>query len=421
MPTDHLRARLEIAEERLQEINDFLLDPKNEAVNAVIELVERCGGPDAINQKAREARNFVRLMARLKASRSPYYDDVNWLIEQRDSGAFVTRADYRRRILGDRDIPINEANAVTLEISALQYFPWLISEARQAVEGRELMPARYVRVRKMKEQVEDNADLLAVAAAMQVIGATYVETLDTRGTDGSNIHLGGPETITGYCGGVGQPNEHALQWAEEYLHYYTNYGIRQVLNVNAGTVLIAFLLHRLGIDCEFKVSVFFGSDNPYSILWTMLIARLFSRDDDSTPLIGFNFSNSVNNETIRQAAALRRALGMEDKVRFEHHVTEAWKSIVIQPCDRLEELVEIAAEVKNISAKHEGGTPEVEKTLDHPSDILDYFIPKSDVIAQGLMPALERNYLEKHRAVNRTAEALTRTGIGLVCAWNLHK
>lgn len=45
---------------------------------------------------------------------------------------------------------------------------------------------------------------------------------------------------------------------------------------------------------------------------------------------------------------------------------------------------------------------------------------KSDVEEQGLMPALERNYIEKHPAVNRTAEALIRAGIDVVCAWNLH-
>lgn len=416
-----LRERLRIAGSRLEEINDFLLNPANEAVGALIALVERLGGPEAINRKAQEARNFVRLMARLKASGSPYYDGVNWLIEQRDNRAFVGLEEYRRRVLGNGCLTVNEANAVTLEISALQYFPWLIEQAKRAIEQQELMAARYIRVRNMKEQVADQADIIAVAAAMQVIGATYVETLDTKGTDGSNVHLGGPATITGYFGGVGQPNEHALQWAEEYLHYYTSYGIRQVLNVNAGTILVAYLLHRLGVDCEFKVSVFFGSDNPYSMLWTMLVARLFSREDGSTPLIGFNLSNSVNNETIRQAAALRRALGLEDRVRFEHHITEAWKSIVIQPYDRLQELIEIAAEVKNISAKHEGGIPEVEQCLAHPSDILDYFLPQAEVEAQGLMPALERNYLEKHRAVNRTAEALTRAGIDVICAWHLHR
>ena len=38
---------------------------------------------------------------------------------------------------------------------------------------------------------------LALAAAMQIMGASYVETLDTKGTDGSNVHLNGPDTITG--------------------------------------------------------------------------------------------------------------------------------------------------------------------------------------------------------------------------------
>ena len=81
-----------------------------------------------------------------------------------------------------------------------------------------------------------------VELAMQIIGATYVDTLDTKGTDGSNVHLGGPETITGYFGGIGQPNEYALKWLDEYLYYYTNYGVRQVLNINPGTVLLGYML-----------------------------------------------------------------------------------------------------------------------------------------------------------------------------------
>ena len=36
------------------------------------------------------------------------------------------------------------------------------------------------------------------------------------------------------------------------------------------------------------------------------------------------------------------------------------------------------------------------------------------------MPAFERNYMEKHRSVNLTAEALVKAGIGVVCARNLH-
>ena len=56
-------------------------------------------------------------------------------------------------------------------------------------------------------------------------------------------------------------------------------------------------------------------------------------------------------------AQIRRDLGFEDVVRFEHHITEAYKSIVRQPHDRLDELVNIANHVTNISAKHEGGDP----------------------------------------------------------------
>src|SRR3990172_12967305 len=66
---------------------------------------------------------------------------------------------------------------------------------------------------------------------------------------------------------------------------------------------------RLGIDNEFKTSVFMGNDNPFAILWTLTGTRLFARDDGRTSLIGFNLSNSADNETLRQASYLRRALG----------------------------------------------------------------------------------------------------------------
>jgi len=420
---DNLRELLKISEDRLNEVNALLNDPANETIGQILAIVDKYGGPAEINRKAAEASKFENLMARLKEIKSPYVIEVEWLAEQRDKEAFVSMADYYDRILGDRGAgtAINQDNAVTLEISALQFFPWLIAEAKQAIKNKELMPGRYIRVRNMAEQETDNGDIMAIAAAMQIIGASYVETLDTKGTDGSNIHLGGPETITGYFGGVGQPNEYPIKWVKEYLKFYTTYGIRQVLNINPGTVLVGYLLHKLGVDNEFKISVFMGNDNPFSILWTLTTARLFSRDDGTTSLIGFNLSNSANNETIRKAAIIRRALGLEDVVRFEHHITETFKSIVLQPYNRRDELVEIAREVPNISAKHEGGEVDIEAELEHPSDILDYFMAKGDVEKQGLMPALEQNYIEKHRSTNLTADALTRAGIGVVYATQLHK
>jgi hypothetical protein len=413
---------LKISNQHLGEINALLTDPQNEIITELLKLVERYGGPQAINRKAREAGSLDRLIMRLEDIKSPYVQDLKWLMQQRDKKAFIPMADYVRKLQGPKGsvAALNQQNAVTLEISALQYFPWLITEARHCIEKGELMPGRFIRVRRMAEQETDNGDILAVAAAMQIIGASCVETLDTKGTDGSNVHLGGPETITGYFGGIGQPNHYPITWADEFLKYYTAYGVRQVLNINPGTVLVGYFLHRLGVDNEFKISVFMGNDNPFAILWTLLTARLFSRDDGSSSLIGFNLSNSVNNETLRQAAYLRRALGLEQVVRLEHHITETWKSIVRQPYNRRAELVAIAKEVPNISAKHEGGEPEIEPTLDHPSDVLDYFLAKSDVEKGGLMPALERNYMEKHRSVELTAEALVKAGIGVACASKLH-
>jgi len=83
-------------------------------------------------------------------------------------------------------------------------------------------------------------------------------------------------------------------------------------------------------------------------------------------------------------------------------------------------LVEVAVTVPNISAKHEGGDFEDESSLDHPSDILDYFRAKEEVIASGHWESLEKNYMLKHAALNRTAESLTKHGIAFVAARGLH-
>lgn len=418
-----MRDSLKIENSVVEEVNRFITDPDNPLVNELLRVVEKYGTPAKINALAAEASQLSNLMERLRTIDSPYLKDLEWLIKARDKGSFVSFSNYRQNILGDKasQMYFKEGNAATLEISALQFFPWLIMEAKQAIEKQEIMPGRYIRVRCMKEQEADQGDILAIAAAMQIIGASYCESLDTRGTDGSNVHLGGPETITGYFGGIGQPNEYALKWVDELLYYYTHYGVSHVLNINPGTVLAGYMLYRLGIDISFKVSVFMGNDNPFSVMWTLLMARLFAREDGSTPLAGFNLSNSVDNQTIKLSSEIRRKLGLESNVRIEHHITETYKSIVRQPYNRRAELLEVVATVPNIAAKHEGGDPEVDATREHPSDILDYFRSKEEIIAAGDMAHLEKNYLDKHDAVNKTAEALTRAGFSFIAARKLHR
>ena len=423
-----IRKELKITNEALKAVNDFLLDEKNPLINKLFEVIEKYGGVEEINKKAKEESQLDNLLDKLKHKKLDYIQDIEWLIKQREKNAFISIPDYRKKILGDKlsEITFDKDFAVTLELSACQYFPFFIDIVKAAIEDQNLMPSRIIRVRKMKEQEEDG-DLLAMAAAMQIIGATYVETLDTKGTapgpDGLpiNIHLGGPETITGYFGGIGQPNDLALKWIDEYLYYYTNYGIKQVLNVNPGTVLLGYFMHKLGINNEFKISVYMGNDNPYACLWTLLTAKLFAREDGTSPLIGFNLANSVNNETIELSAYIRKEFDFEDVVRFEHHVIETQKSIVRQPYDRRDELVEVATKVKNISAKHEGGDVEMDKNREYPSDILDYFREKQEIIDSGHWEFMRRNHLDRYIAINTTAKLLIENGIDIIAAQNLHK
>ncbi len=417
-----LRKLLAIPTDRLDAINAVLLDPGEKVMNDFLAIVAKYGSPEEINRKHRESRKLDHLMKIVQDRAPGHVKDLKWLMEQRDSAAFASVVEYRTRVLGDRAKAMNFADdfAVTLEVSALQYFPWIRPMCERAITDRSLVPGRFIAVRKMKESEEDG-DLPAIVAALDIIGSSFVETLDTKGTDGSNPHLGGPATITGYFGGIGQPNEHALMWLDEFLYYYTNYGVQHVLNFNAGTILLGFLLYRLGVDIQFKISVFFGSDNPYHALWIMLAAKLFSRDDGTSPLIGFNWSNSINNQTMELTAQFREALGFEKVIRFEHHIVETWKNIVIQPYDRRLELVEIADHVANIAAKHEGGDVAVEQTRAYPSDILDYFRDKKEVIESGDWENLRLNFMDKVDACNKSAWALTEKGLSFIAAQNLHK
>lgn len=414
--------KMRVNESAVSAINAFLADPNNPLVAQLLEVVEKYGGPEQINAKAAASRDLGRLKERLAEISSPYLADLEWLERQRDAGAFVSREEYTRRVLGDDAITVErQANSVILEISAMNFFPWLMREARQAIEDRSIMPARYIRVRDMNESLDDEGDMLAFAAAMEIIGGTYVETLNTRGTDGSNVNLGGPDTLAGYFAGIGAPNHQPLDWVDEYLNHYTSNGVRQVLCISQSQLFVGYLLNMLGIETEFKVSVWYaGHDSAYGAAYTFFMAKLMEREDGRTPVIGLNISNSVNAQTIREIAAVRDSFGYRDQVRIEHHLTQTYKSTVRQPYLRRDEIVEVAATVANIAAKHEGADPEVEEAFERPSDLFDYFLPQEELRSTGALELLSDNYMDKHESVQRTAEALTRAGIGFVAATKLH-
>ncbi len=419
--TDELQARLGIAADNLQAINQLLLDPDNRVVRAFLDVVRKYGTPEEINAKAEAARDVTGIRARLSEMNSPYLRDLEWLIEQRDQGAFVNQHEYRYSVLGHRAdlVAYDEACFVVLEISGFQYFPWLIAEARRAIEAREVMPGSFIRARKLKESEQDQGELPAVVAAMQIMGSDYYERLETREL-AEVWRLNTPGSIVRYLSGSTQLDEYALKWLDEFLYFYTNYGVSQVVNANAGTVLLGYLLFRLGVNTRFRISASLGTDNPFAILWALTMARLLARPDGTSPLAGLNLNDMISRETLDWCADVRRALGMESTVGLEYHVTETWKNSVKQPYLRRAELLHLAWMIPNIVARHEGADPEIEQTLSHPSDLFDYLLDKPRVEASGEMPLLERNYLEKHAALNRTARALTQDGLSIVAAPRLH-
>ncbi|MGE5138650.1 MAG: hypothetical protein ACM3JD_04240 [Rudaea sp.] len=415
-------ADLTIAEANLNSLNALLADPACKLMAGLLEVVRKYGTPAEINARAEQARSWPHVMDRLKEIGSPYLADLEWLVEQADRYAFVSVPEYRYRVLGHRadNVAFDESSYVVLEISGFQYFPWLIAQARHAIENRGVMPGSFIRARRLAESERDAGELLAVVAAMRVLGADYNERLDTRGVD-TTTRLDSAGAIVRHLSGAMQLNDYALRWLDEFLYYYSNYGVTQVINANSGTVLLAYLLYRLGVDARFRISASLGAtDNPYGILGSLIQARLFARPDGSTALAGLNLNDMISRETLELCAQARRALGLEERVGLEYHVTETWKNSVRQPYNRRADLLRLAWMIPNIIARHEGADPEVEQGLAHPSDLLDYMREKAEIEASGDMPLLERSYIEKHAALNETARALTEEGLVFRAARNLH-
>ncbi|MDG6219264.1 MAG: hypothetical protein QCI00_07470, partial [Candidatus Thermoplasmatota archaeon] len=133
-----LRNELKINTKNVTQVNEFLMDSNNDLINAFLTIVEKYGSPEEINKKAKNARKIDNLIGRLQKRNSPYVNDLNWLIDQKENNAFISIDEYRKKILGDKakSIPFNSDYAVTLEISACQYFSFFMEEARQAVKNK---------------------------------------------------------------------------------------------------------------------------------------------------------------------------------------------------------------------------------------------------------------------------------------------
>jgi hypothetical protein len=129
-----MKRSLGIDENRLASINAFLERSPNAVLDPLLEIIEKFGGAERINEKARENGTLDSLLKRLRKANADYARQLEWLVEQRDAGRFIPMEEYAaaRGPAGAKQL--DSSYRVTLEISALQYFPWLIAEARRAID-----------------------------------------------------------------------------------------------------------------------------------------------------------------------------------------------------------------------------------------------------------------------------------------------
>ena len=305
----------------INQFNAWINDPRNKYIRQIRSLLNKYGTVDEINAMAHEAQKLSTRMSRLEAlGAADYIEQIKWLEHQRDTGAFVSIEEFRQNVLGEayKKTYFPETNAVTLEISSLNYFDWLMEAAHQALEQRTLLPTRYIVIRPLRDvELARPGELIAIDAALDVIGATHCIQMDTTGKNtGANNHAQSTDTMIGWLGGSGMPNEHVLMWIDELLYYYTTYGVDHILNVTPGTMLAMSLLYKMG---------------------------------------------------------------------------------------------------------HEGADPSIEATLEHPSNNLEFILPDREVLAGNHFEHMQRSFLYGVAEANKTAEALTRSGMSFIAASKLHR
>jgi len=139
---ENIRMLLQINPSRLAALNSILLDPNMTVINDFLKVVEKYGTPEEINRKADQAGKLENLLKKVESVKPEYLADLRWLEKQRDNSAFISIADYRKKVLGEkaRSMQFKDDFAVTLEVSACQYFPWIIAIARKAIAEQSLMP-----------------------------------------------------------------------------------------------------------------------------------------------------------------------------------------------------------------------------------------------------------------------------------------
>jgi hypothetical protein len=116
-----LRQLLKIPASRLDDINNCFLDPNSKVMNEFFEIIAKYGSPVEINRKHIESRKLENLYKKIAATNPAHIKDLEWLIEKRDSNAFISRSDFQRMVLGTKadQASFDDRAAVTLPTSLI--------------------------------------------------------------------------------------------------------------------------------------------------------------------------------------------------------------------------------------------------------------------------------------------------------------
>src|SRR3990172_12730453 len=103
---------------KLKAFISVLLDPDSQVMKDFFAVVAKYGTPAEINRKHKQARKMENLFRIVQERNPDAIKDLNWLIEQRDRGAFIPVKDYRRKVLGAAadTTKFKDKYAVTLEV-----------------------------------------------------------------------------------------------------------------------------------------------------------------------------------------------------------------------------------------------------------------------------------------------------------------
>ena len=136
--TDDLQQLLKIPNDRLDAINEVLLNPDTKIIKPFWMWLQKYGTPEEINRKAAEARKLENLYAKVRRNQPGVHQRSGMAGRAwQKAVSFISIADYRQKVLGDiaKNTKFADDFAVTLEVSALQYFPWVREMAECALGG----------------------------------------------------------------------------------------------------------------------------------------------------------------------------------------------------------------------------------------------------------------------------------------------